>query len=179
DNPLAIDHAVRRILLLHSIILSIGGIPLLYLGDEWATVNDYRYMTDEAQANDSRWVHRPQFDWAGVALAQAQETIQGRVFQGLQRLVNRRQQLPALANGRTVFVETGNSHVLGYTRHDQILVLVNFSEHEQLVTGGISADIERWLSDGQDLITRQNIIKNDALVLTPYQVVWLMSGSDY
>src|SRR4029078_12752778 len=29
-----IDLAVRRILLLHSVILSIGGIPLIYLGDE-------------------------------------------------------------------------------------------------------------------------------------------------
>ena len=37
-----IDLAVRRILLIHSVILSIGGIPLIYLGDEVGTINDYR-----------------------------------------------------------------------------------------------------------------------------------------
>src|SRR5262245_36100736 len=38
-----VELAVRRILMAHSIILSIGGIPLIYLGDEVGTLNDYRY----------------------------------------------------------------------------------------------------------------------------------------
>jgi amylosucrase len=33
-QPGEIELAMRRILLLHAVILSIGGIPLLYLGDE-------------------------------------------------------------------------------------------------------------------------------------------------
>ncbi len=61
-----IDLAVRRILLLHSIILSIGGIPLLYLGDEAATLNDYSYVNDPAKADDSRWVHRPKTQLAAA-----------------------------------------------------------------------------------------------------------------
>ena len=56
--------AVRRILMLYSIILSIGGIPLLYLGDEVGTLNDYSFASDPYKASDSRWIHRPQADWA-------------------------------------------------------------------------------------------------------------------
>ena len=66
-RPAAIDLAVRRILLLHSVILSIGGIPLIYLGDEVGTLNDYAYANDPAKAGDSRWVHRPATDWQQMA----------------------------------------------------------------------------------------------------------------
>ena len=48
-----------RILLLHGIVLSAGGIPLLYLGDEVGTLNDFAYLNDPGKAGDSRWVHRP------------------------------------------------------------------------------------------------------------------------
>ena len=35
--------ALRRILMLHGIILSASGLPLLYIGDELAQLNDYAY----------------------------------------------------------------------------------------------------------------------------------------
>ncbi len=41
DDQLALDLAVRRILLLHSIILAYGGIPLIYMGDELGLLNDF------------------------------------------------------------------------------------------------------------------------------------------
>ncbi|HEV2659026.1 MAG TPA: alpha-amylase family protein, partial [Ktedonobacteraceae bacterium] len=59
-----IELAVRRILLLHSIILSIGGIPLLYLGDEVGTLNEYAFAHDPHKAGDNRWVHRSKTNWA-------------------------------------------------------------------------------------------------------------------
>ena len=68
-SPLEIDLAVQRILLIHSVILSIGGIPLIYLGDETAMLNDYSYANDPAKAGDSRWVHRPFADWQRDASA--------------------------------------------------------------------------------------------------------------
>lgn len=62
EGDAEVDLAVRRILLIHGIILSVGGIPLIYLGDEIATLNDYTYRYDPAKAYDSRWVHRPRTD---------------------------------------------------------------------------------------------------------------------
>ncbi len=38
--------AIKRILLLHSLIMSFGGIPLLYYGDELACINDYKNLED-------------------------------------------------------------------------------------------------------------------------------------
>jgi amylosucrase len=54
-----VELAIRRILLIHGIIITVGGIPLIYLGDEIGTLNDYTYRDDPAHERDSRWVHRP------------------------------------------------------------------------------------------------------------------------
>lgn len=61
-NADEIELAIRRILLLHTVILSIGGIPLIYLGDEVGRLNDYSFRNEQIEAGDSRWVHRPQID---------------------------------------------------------------------------------------------------------------------
>jgi len=39
-DPKMIDDAINMIILLHSMIMSFGGIPLLYYGDETGTLND-------------------------------------------------------------------------------------------------------------------------------------------
>ena len=48
-------HAVARLLLLYGVVLSSGGIPLIYLGDEVGTLNDPTYVNDPGKADDSRW----------------------------------------------------------------------------------------------------------------------------
>ncbi len=55
--------AIKRMLLLQGVTLSIGGIPLIYLGEEWAMLNDYDFIKDPAKAGDTRWVHRPKMRW--------------------------------------------------------------------------------------------------------------------
>ncbi|MEP6894191.1 MAG: alpha-amylase family protein, partial [Chloroflexota bacterium] len=62
-----VELAIRRILLIHGVILTAGGIPLIYLGDEIGTLNDYTYRDDPAHERDSRWVHRPRADWEKYA----------------------------------------------------------------------------------------------------------------
>jgi amylosucrase len=57
------DLALRRILLIHSMILAFGGMPLLYMGDEIGLLNDDSYLDDPNLAGDNRWLHRPCMDW--------------------------------------------------------------------------------------------------------------------
>src|SRR3712207_2144912 len=44
--------AVDRIVLAHAIVLSTGGLPLLYLGDEVGQLNDYGYVDEPGHADD-------------------------------------------------------------------------------------------------------------------------------
>jgi len=168
-----IENAIQRILLLHAIILSIGGIPLIYLGDAIATINDYSYEEDEGKADDNRWVHRPQMDWERAAKRNDPSSIEGRVFQPLSHLIAVRKQTPALANGKTVFFDTGNPHVFGFVRNDTVLVLGNFSEQPQPVERKSLA--QEWAApkSAVDLTTGQRQSLKGTLVLAPYQVMWL------
>jgi amylosucrase len=178
DQPL-IELAVRRILMLHSIILSVGGIPLIYLGDEVGTLNDYGYTADPALAGDSRWVHRPTTDWEGHERRHDPATPDGRLFAGLARLIGLRKQQPALWGGAAEFVETGNVHLFGYIRHhggQRLLILNNFSEQPQ----ELDANRLRVYGPGYrftDLISGQLRTAAGPLVMEPYEYVWLEAES--
>ncbi|MCA9046901.1 MAG: amylosucrase, partial [Planctomycetaceae bacterium] len=96
------DEAVRRIMLLHGVTLSIGGIPLLYLGEEWGQLNDYDFVKDPAKSGDTRWIHRPKMKWEYLEelnglINTGQGTIRTRIFKSLQKLIALRHTLPALA----------------------------------------------------------------------------------
>lgn len=129
--------AVRRIVLLHAIILTIGGIPLIYLGDEVGTLNDYSYRRDPAKSNDSRWVHRPFIDWHKMDRRHDPHTLEGQIYGAIQRLISLRKTTPAFCGQEMRVFETGNDQVLGYVRSYQgehVLILANFGETEQKVS---------------------------------------------
>ena len=167
--------ALRRVLLIHSVILSIGGIPLLYLGDEIGTLNDYGFRDDPAKAEDSRWAHRPATDWDRVARRSEGHTIEGRIFARLQHLVGLRKENPACGSGETEFFDTGSPHVLGYARQhggQRLVVLASFSEREQAV----AANELRLQGLGYafvDLVSGSEIEAGADLVLEPLGFVWL------
>jgi amylosucrase len=175
QTPAEVALAVRRILLIHSVILSIGGIPLIYLGDEVGALNDYGYRDDPDKAADSRWVHRPAADPARYARRGDPETVEGQVYGGLARLIAVRRASLAFASSEMSVVETGNGHVFGYVRQGEgqrVLALANFSEDPQTV----SANVIRTYGLGyafRNLVDGEAASASSELVLGPYQFVWL------
>ncbi len=178
EGPDEVELAIRRILLIHSVILSIGGIPLIYLGDEVGTLNDYRYRDDPAKAADSRWVHRPFTDWERVARRDRPETVEGRISTAMQRLISIRKETPALADGRMQVIDTGNGHVFGYTRQGgegRVLALCNFSERaQQIAANTVRANGLSYTF--RDLVSGEMVELADALTLAPHQFVWLVAA---
>ncbi|MBS1967935.1 MAG: alpha-glucosidase C-terminal domain-containing protein [Chloroflexi bacterium SZAS-1] len=170
-----LDLAVRRILMIHSLILSIGGIPLIYLGDEVATLNDYSYANDPAKAGDSRWVHRPFADQARHARRNDPATREGWVFAELTRLIRLRKDQPALWNGEMEVVDSHNPHIFSFVRNhggQRLLIVTNFSEHPQYM----DANQLRVYGPGYrftDLITGKEYRADYALQLAAYQAMWL------
>ncbi|MGQ9839101.1 MAG: alpha-amylase family glycosyl hydrolase [Anaerolineae bacterium] len=177
ETPQEVELAVRRILLIHGIILSAGGIPLIYLGDEVATLNDYRYRDDPAKMADSRWVHRPYADPVRYSQRQDPDTIPGRVYTRLHRLIAVRKNTPALAGGDMTVVDTLNPHVFGYLRQNKtgrVLVLANFSEREQPILANLVRN--HGLSyQFRDLVGDTAVVLDEHLTLQPYQLAWLVA----
>ncbi len=172
-DPSQIEIAVRRILMIYAIILSAGGIPLIYLGDEIGTLNDYTYADDPATMQDNRWVHRPKANAEAYARRADPASIEGRIFLPLCQMIQLRKATPELAGNATRFIHTGNRHVLGYVRNQQVLVLANFSEQRQQIFNGALREAGFQISGTRDLISRQAFNDDEFIWLEPYQVIWL------
>jgi amylosucrase len=172
-----VDLAIGRILLIHGIILTIGGIPLIYLGDELGTVNDYSYQMDADKARDSRWVHRPHTDWKKVECRKESGTIQQRVFSGLQNLIRMRQDNPVFSGHETEIIDCNNPHVFGFLRThngDRAVVLANFSEAPQVIPSNLLR-LYGLSYAFTDLVSGQAVGFDD-LQLNPFQQVCLKAA---
>ena len=159
---------------MHGIILTASGIPLLYLGDEVGTLNDYIYRNDPAKANDSRWVHRAVIDWEEMDRRTQPGTVEWKIFHRLCWLITLRKQNQVFSGSEMQVMDTGNQHVLGFVRSNgeqRVLVLANFSESPQVIAGnqlrlyGLSYHFI-------DLVSEHTIPSSD-LELEPYQLLYL------
>ncbi|PKO12442.1 MAG: amylosucrase [Chloroflexi bacterium HGW-Chloroflexi-10] len=176
ETDLEVNLAIKRILLMHSVILTAGGIPLIYLGDETAMMNDYSYHNDAARVNDSRWVHRPLADWEWIEKRNQPGSIPAKMFQGLQQIIHIRKENKAFSDGELEAFDSGNQHVLSFVRSsgaERVLVLANFSEKHQVLPSnllrlyGLSYRFENLVS-GQ-------ITGLQEIELEPYTVLLLAS----
>lgn len=175
NDPLLIEMAVRRMLMLYGVLGSIGGIPLIFLGEEWGALNDYRFLSDPDQADDSRWVHRPFMDWRRVEHPPGADSVPGRIYAGMQRVFRARAACPAFAGNHMRLLPVGNDHTLAYLRwHDanRLVVLANFTEQDQRV------DLLPLRAEGlahfyRDLFSGRSVPTRDPLSLGPYELLWL------
>lgn len=173
DDALLIDMALKRLLLIHSIILSAGGIPLIYMGDEIAQLNDYSWRDDPEKRDDSRWTHRQNHNWDLAEKRNDASTLQGQMYQGLNDLIKIRQSTPDLGDGLSTFFSTQNIHVLGYVRSKSVLILANFSEQSQIVRREILSAYADLGDEVQDLLAKKTIKIAPEITLEPYQFMWL------
>ncbi|MCK9505558.1 MAG: DUF3459 domain-containing protein, partial [Porticoccaceae bacterium] len=163
----------------HNVILSIGGIPLIYLGDEVGTLNDYSYRQNPAKADDSRWVHRPEADPELYALSTDESTIPGKIFHGLQNLIELRKSTPIIQQGLPEFIDSGNPHVFAYRhagKEANILFLNNFSDQPQTVPNNVLR-LCNLVFPLVDMVSGTVIKDETVLSLAPCQYLWLQSES--
>lgn len=177
-----IERAVDTILLLYSMILSFGGIPLLYYGDEIGTLNSRTYLDDPAKANDSRWAHRPQLDWTTAELRHTLGTIQHRLFHAIKKMLAVRKEVAAFAdfNNREL-LEVSNPHLFVFSRFEanqptrRVLVVANFSNNiEQLHLADLSRKAYFQQGIARDLHTgRTPPFTHEGLTVPPHGFYWL------
>jgi len=172
----AIALAVRRIVLMHALIMTIGGIPLIYLGDEVAALNDYSYLDDPDKASDARWVHRPAMDWSLPSLTATGQTPDARVLAAIRGLARLRRNHAVFDQDAATILPLDNKHLFGVLKSaptinsaevKTVVLLGNFSEHAQrLDDWGLPGVLGTDRFD--DLWTGQQLSFAPGLVLEPY-----------
>jgi amylosucrase len=182
DDQKAIGEAIDLILTLHAMILSFGGIPLLWYGDEIGTLNDNSFLEDSYKARDTRWIHRPRMDWTRAEKRHQTGTVERRIFEGLKRLIVVRKDTPAFAdfNNREL-IDVENPHLFVFLRThpslaaNAVLVVGNFDATPQYL------DLEGLNRRGlfrygqiTDLASGESpAIFANRVVVPPYHFYWL------
>ncbi|MCV2886306.1 alpha-amylase family glycosyl hydrolase [Aestuariibacter sp. AA17] len=194
DNSIErIKTAIDRIMLTHAIILSIGGIPLIYSGDEVGLLNDYEYRTQPDKQHDDRWVHRIPLTDQDIAASQKQGTVQQQISARLQHLIQLRKTYPVFGAGNTTIIGTENQHVFVFLRQSsasdsvsvksqndnntdetptQLLALFNFTEHTQQVDAKYLAQLKA--PHLFDLVSEEPLSHETTITLAPYQIRWIV-----
>ncbi len=131
----AMERAVRLDLMLHALMFSLSGVPVLYSGDEVAQENDSSYHQDPLKAADSRYLHRGNMDWARAEQRKEAGNPVHDVFEGIRGLEKFYGEEPVF-DGRadTWILDTGNDRILGIGRYWQgrkLLALFNFGDGEE------------------------------------------------
>ncbi len=169
-------------------IMSFGGIPLLYYGDEIGTLNDCTFLQDENKAHDNRWMHRPKIDWSKAELRQQHGTVEQRIYDGLKKMIAVRKSTPAFAdyNNRTL-IESENPHLFVFIRNnpfmqnDNVLVVANFDSFPQSLTLSDLANRGHFaFGQLRDLYSGESPQQfNDQLVVPAYRFYWLTDRTAY
>lgn len=132
QNEKKTEDAIRMILMLHAYMLTQSGIPMLYSGDEVGQVNDYTYKNDPKKREDSRYVHRGAFRWELAEFSKDKNTVQGKIFHGLNQIEEiRRKQRVFDADARVYTYDVKNNSVLCILREcegEKFFGIFNFSD---------------------------------------------------
>ncbi|MDX1694681.1 MAG: alpha-amylase family protein [Ketobacteraceae bacterium] len=181
-NPEQIDVCCKHIIMLHSLIMAFGGIPLLYYGDELAMLNDYSYLDDEQKSPDSRWIHRPRYDWEQAERRHSRGSTENLIFHNLKKMIALRKETKAFAdfNNREL-LELSNDACFAFVRYDyhnpadKVVVIANFSPDPQHLTLDELDYVARIDTHNlKDLWTGKSPTTiSEHLVLSGFQFYWL------
>lgn len=180
NNPKSIAYAVDKIILMHGITLTFGGIPLIYAGDEIATLNDYTFLDDPKHKNDSRWVNRPKQDWKIVEGLKDTMGPAKAVYNSLKRMIAVRKANPVFADHNDLILhETPNPHIFVFERRRDdisIWVISNFDEvsHTLDVAWLLNIGILTG-NDSVDLLTDEPLVlnANKDFYIKPFGHYWI------
>ena len=126
-----IDLAISRIIASYSLVMAFGGVPVIWMGDEVALLNDEHWADEEGHQSDNRWVHRPKMNWEIVEGITGHD-VSRRVFDGLKHLIDVRKSLPHLdASVETEVMDVIDPSILPLIRRHHegsMIILANVSE---------------------------------------------------
>ncbi len=180
NNETEIQKAINKIILMQAHSFFIGGLPMLFYGDEQGYTNDYTYLQDADKSYDNRWMHRPLIDWEKNKNAGKKGTTENKIFSLTKKLISIRSSLPVVADKKNLtWLNTDNRHIAGFIRawdDDRVYCLFNFSNFTHKISWYVFKQNKMkpvWLYDhwsGESFAVGAD---SEHLQLRPYQFLIL------
>jgi amylosucrase len=137
-NETEIEFALRKIILMQAQMMFMGGIPMLFYGDELGYTNDYSYLQDPAKSYDNRWMHRPIMNWKKNEQRNISGSFENRIFSDTKKLIATRKALSVISDTKNItWMTPHNIHVAGFVRsneHKKLYFLFNYKHTASFIT---------------------------------------------
>ncbi len=163
------DALVSRFIASQAIVLSMPGVPAVYIQSLLGTRNDVDLVQQTGRA---RSINRSQHEYAAVKTKlESKGTLESKIFEALAKLIKIRRQHAAFhPNAPFEVVDVGAPEVFALSRGvgnggPAILCLFNVSDRD------VSVRIPAYFA-GRDLLTGSSVVSGDHH-LEPYAVRWL------
>jgi amylosucrase len=138
NNETEIENALRKIILMQAQSMFMGGIPMLFYGDELAYTNDYSFLQDPGKSYDNRWMHRPVMNWERNEKRNLPGSYEARIFNETKKLIATRNALSIISDLKNVtWMTPHNIHVAGFVRsveNKKLYCLFNYKASASFVT---------------------------------------------
>ncbi|MEM9744126.1 MAG: alpha-amylase family glycosyl hydrolase [Pseudomonadota bacterium] len=161
---------IPRYLAAHHLLLAFQGVPALYVHSLFGTLNDHDGVE---RTGRTRSINRAQLDADTLAAALADSSSPtAEIFRSLRRALELRREQPAFAPAASQrVVPTQDSRIFVLERRadtQTLLVVASFaSESVQVDESALTA------RGGVDLLTGRSLAAGEAMVLEPFQVLWI------
>jgi len=137
-NEIEIENALKKIILMQAHSMFMGGIPMLFYGDELAYTNDYSYLQDAGKNYDNRWMHRPIIDWDKNEKRNTLGSFENHIFLATKKLIATRKSLALLADVKnTKWMPAHNIHIAGFVRsheNKKLYCIFNYKDTASYLT---------------------------------------------
>jgi amylosucrase len=164
------DAGLARLLLLYGVLYALPGLPVVYMGDELALLNDASFERDPARRAEGRWLQRPAMDWAAADQARAGRGRSAPPLARLKHLAAIRASAPAFADDRPVDpIAVASPSLLSFVRGrggERIQIVANFSDQT------VRAPLEVAGAQGWRDLASGEFATGQTVELPPYGLVW-------
>lgn len=190
-----LDNDQRRIRLLHSILLSFIGSPVMYYGDEIGMGDNINLEDRDGLRTPMQWddspnggfstaepsrlrlpvIDDPVYGYQKVNVAAA-EADPDSLLNWLRGMIRLRKQHPVFGAGKLTMLAPANKKIMAYLREglgEKVLALVNFSaEPQEIEIGGLLGSAHKL----SDLIHEDGYPTGEVIRLEPYGFRWFLVG---
>jgi len=175
NDSSAINISIQKIIMMQAHSFFLGGLPIIFYGDELGYTNDYSYQQDPGKSYDNRWMHRPLIDWNKNKRVDEAGTIEEKIFSATRKLIEIRKKLPVVADQKNLtWMTPHNIHVAGYLRaydDKKLYCVFNFSDKAAYLTWFAFKEHGNVSSKLYDHWTEKELtvgIDSDYLIIEPY-----------
>ena len=175
NDSTAINISIQKIIMMQAHSFFLGGLPIIFYGDELGYTNDYSYQQDPGKSYDNRWMHRPVIDWNKIKKVDEAGTVEEKIFSATRKLIGIRKKLAVVADQKNLtWLTPHNIHVAGYLRaydDKKLYCVFNFSDKTAYLTwyafkehGSVSSKLYDHWTEKEFTVG----LDNDYLIIEPY-----------